>query len=91
MPDGSSLIEQTSAGGPFVNRSTMQELGVSQAEIAEFLNGYTIADNWNERELPAGYEDRGDENVFAAAFPSDWIERVNRCAFGQKTPIASSN
>jgi hypothetical protein len=80
VPDDESLIEQTSAGGPFLDRSVMDELGVTAAEVATFLNGYTIADNWNENELPTGYEDRGAEQVFSAAFPSDWIGRVKRCA-----------
>ncbi|MEA2446377.1 MAG: hypothetical protein QOK47_14, partial [Actinomycetota bacterium] len=80
VPDDESLIEQTSAGGPFLDRSVMNELGVTAAEVATFLNGYTIADNWNENELPTGYEDRGAEQVFSAAFPSDWIGRVKRCA-----------
>lgn len=90
VPAGVSLIEQTSAGGPFLNRSMMEELGVTPADVAKFLNGYTIEANWNEDELPEGYEDRGDENVFSAAFPSDWIDRVIQCAFVRgRTPPAN--
>ena len=86
VPEGRSLIEQTTAVGPFLDRAVMGELGVTEEDIARFLNGYTIADNWNENELPDGYEDRGHENVFEAAFPSDDIGKVMDCAFGGRPP-----
>jgi hypothetical protein len=88
VPKDESLIEQTSAGGPFLDRDVMRKLDVSTADVAEFLNGYTIADNWNDSELPEGYENRGEENVFSAVYPSDWIDRVIRCSFGERTPPA---
>ena len=75
-----SLITSKTAVGMFFNRSVMQETGVNASDVARFLNGYTIAENWNEDELPDGYEDRGDENVYEAAFPADDIGDVLRCA-----------
>jgi hypothetical protein len=86
LPKDRSLIEETSAGGSFLDYSAMEEFGVTDEDVSRFLNSYTIADNWKEPELPEGYEERGGENVFSAAFPSDWIERVNRCAFGDVRP-----
>lgn len=86
VPAGRSLIEQTTAVGPFLDAVTMEELGVTTNDIAKFLNGYTIADNWKDEALPEGYEERGTEQIFAAAWPSDRIARVNECAFGQETP-----
>jgi hypothetical protein len=53
---------------------------VTAGDVARFLNGYTIAENWNEDELPEGYESRGDENVYEAAFPTDDIGDVLSCA-----------
>ena len=76
-----SLITQTTAVGPFLDRDVMQERGVTENDIATFLNNYTIADNWGE-ELPEGYDERGDENIFEAAFPTDDIDRVLSCATG---------
>lgn len=86
VPEDSSLIETTSAAGPFLDREVADDLGVTAADVATFLNGYTIADNYKEDELPSGYEDRGDENVLAAAYPSDRIGAVLECATGSRTP-----
>lgn len=77
--EGESLITQTTAVGPFLDRDVMEETGVTEADIARFMNDYTIADNWDE-ELPEGYEERGDENIFEAVFPTDDIDRVLSCA-----------
>ena len=77
--EGASLITQTTAVGPFLDRDVMQKSGVSEDDIARFLNDYTISDNWGE-ELPEGYEDRGDENIFEATFPTDDIDQVLSCA-----------
>ena len=73
-----SLIDQTTAVGPFLDYDVMSEHGVADDDIARFINGYTIADNADD-DLPDGYEGRGSENVFAAAFPSDDIGEVLRC------------
>lgn len=74
------LIKVTSAAGPFLDRQVMARLGVSAGDVARFLNGYTIQDNWNETELPEGYEDRGGEHVLSAAFASDQYDDVMSCA-----------
>lgn len=86
VPEGRSLIEQTTAVGPFLDEEVARDLEVSSKDVARFLNGYTIRDNWRDAELPKGYEERGDEHVFAAAFPSDRIGEVMDCAFGGKPP-----
>ncbi|CAN5623999.1 hypothetical protein BH20ACT23_BH20ACT23_00930 [soil metagenome] len=80
--EGESLITQTTAVGPFLDREVMEESGVTENDIARFLNDYTIADNWGE-ELPEGYEQRGEENIFEAVFPTDDIGRVLNCATGR--------
>ena len=88
VPEGESLIRVTSAAGPFINRQVARDLDVDASDIATFLNGYTIRDNYAEEALPEDYADRGDENVLAAAYPSDRIEEVLRCRFGPP-PIPS--
>jgi arylsulfatase A-like enzyme len=77
---GGSLMTSKTAVGMFFNRTVMRETGVTASDVARFLNGYTIAENWNEDELPDGYETRGDENVYKAAFPTDDIGDLLRCA-----------
>ena len=89
VPADTSLVRQTSAAGPFIRSEVAKELGVSMADIANFLNGYTIADNYGGEQLPEGYEERGGENVLAAAFPSDKIGAVLECAFGSRRPPRS--
>lgn len=89
VPDDTSLVRQTSAAGPFIRKDVAADLGVTMSDIAEFLNDYTIGDNFPEEELPEGYEDRADENVLAAAFPSDRIGTVLECALGTRRPPRS--
>ncbi|HYP23386.1 MAG TPA: alkaline phosphatase family protein [Actinomycetota bacterium] len=90
VPKGKSLVEQANPVGPFLDKEVMNELGVTGAEVAEFLNGYRIRDNWGGGELPEGFEDRGDENVIAAAWSRRQYGEVMRCAFGSEKPPASA-
>jgi hypothetical protein len=77
-----SLIEQTTAVGPFLRSETLESAGVTETQIAEFLNGYTIRDNFAaDQDLPDGYEDRAEELILAAAFPSADLPKVMDCAF----------
>lgn len=78
--DDGGLINSGSAVGPFLNRDVARRNGVTAQQVAEFLNGYTIRDNWAGDELPAGYEERGNENVFAAAWASEDLPEVLDCA-----------
>lgn len=87
VPEGRSLVIETSAVGPFLDDEVAQDLGISAEDVARFLNGYKIRDNWTG-ELPDGYEDRGDEHVLAAAFTRDVFPEIMRCAFGSDAPPA---
>ena len=90
VPQGQELAEAVTAVGPFIDPQVMEDAGTDLDEIARFLNGYTIRDNWPGRELPAGYQSRGDERVFEAAFPSERLDDVISCksatAAGAGTP-----
>lgn len=86
IPQGESLIVQTTAVGPFLDKKVMKKHRVTASDIARFLNGYTIGENWAEPELPEGYEDRAGEHVLAAAFPSKALPRVMKCAFDSARP-----
>lgn len=90
VPEGKSLVESPNPVGPFLDEEVMEELGVTGAGVAEFLNGYTIRDNWGGDELPEGFEHRGDENVIAAAWSRRQYAEVMRCAFGSERPPASA-
>jgi len=80
VEDEPSLVEQTVGAGLFLNRSAMHRQDLTPEKVAEFLNGYTIRDNWDEAELPDGYEERGDELVFSAVFAKRQMRSVMDCA-----------
>ena len=76
----------TSPSGMHFNREVLERYEVSGQQIAEFLNAYTIADNWTGDKLPPGFEERGEEHVFAATFLSRQVPAIMSCAFGSKRP-----
>jgi predicted AlkP superfamily pyrophosphatase or phosphodiesterase len=80
------LVQQTTAAGPFIDKEVMTKNGVTLEDIARFLNGYTIGDNWGRDQLPSGYSDRADEPVFEAVWPSDSIDEIMRCARRREVP-----
>lgn len=86
MPEGESLIAGNVAVGLFFDSENMEEYGVTEDDIARFVNSYTIRENWDEESLPPGYEDRGDEQVFAAAWPVSRMDEVMDCKFGSPVP-----
>ena len=86
VPRGRSLVLQTTAAGPFLDKAFMEKWGVSEEDIAQFLNGYTLRDNWKDERVPARYENRAREKIFSAAWPSDDMPKVMSCAFGQPQP-----
>ena len=83
-PDAELVI--TSPSGMHFNKSEMERAGVTGEDIAEFLNAYTIEQNWTEQDLPSGFEERGDEPVFSATFLSTQMDAIMRCAFGSERP-----
>jgi hypothetical protein len=86
VPRGESLIETTSPSGLFFDYDAVERLGISTRAAAEFLNGYTIRDNWPRAELPPAFADRGGEHVFSAVFLKSQLPGIMRCAFGAPTP-----
>ena len=86
VPEGRSLIGNTSPAGLFFDYETIEELGVSREEMARVVNDYTIRDNWPKPELPEGFAERGHEHVFSAGFLRTQLPEIMRCAFGSKRP-----
>lgn len=81
-----SLVEDSSAFGLYLERDSMKATGTTPEDVAAFLNSYTIRDNWSNDPLPEGYEARGDELVFSAAYAKSQVDAVMRCAFGSTAP-----
>lgn len=80
IPDGESLIESSSAAGYFIDAEVPDKQNVSLDEISAFVNDYTIGQNWTSNDLPPGYENRGAEQVFSAAFPTEQLDTIRTCA-----------
>ena len=68
----------------WLNRPTMRRAGITKADISQFVLEQTIADNAAGREVPEGYEDRLDEHIFAAAFPTAKLPLIWGCAKQRK-------
>ena len=83
-PDAELVV--TSPSGLHFDHEEMKRYDASEEAVAEFLNGYTISENWAGEELPPGFEKRGDEHVFSAAFLSTQMSEIMNCAFGSDRP-----
>lgn len=78
-----TFVQKVTSAGFYLDQDKMKSLGITGDEIAEFVNGYTIREDWGEDTLPEGFEDRGDEHVFSAAFLQRHMPEIMRCKFGQ--------
>ena len=88
VPEDQSLVEESVAVGLFLDRAVLKKSEVTQTQIADFLDDYTIADNWQDAELPAAYRTRANERVFDAVFPNDELNEVVDCVFdGGRPPV----
>lgn len=83
-----SLVAKSHAAGYFLNRELMDESGIEPADIARWLNQYTLGANL-VGEAPPEYRDRVGELLFSAAFPGSAMDDVMRCAFGASRPPGS--
>lgn len=79
IPNDQSLVESSAAWGLFLDQAVAAAHDVTPRDVATFLNGYTLAENWPEDSLPKNYADRGHETVLDAAFPADLIGDIERC------------
>jgi hypothetical protein len=86
VPRGSSLVQETALFDVYLDPQVMADMGVMAGDVARFMNSYTIGENWNGDELPAGYRGREAEQVYSAVIPTNRLDAVMRCALGSKTP-----
>lgn len=86
VPEETTLVQESGAYGFFLDDALLARLGVTVDDVARFINAYTIDDNWTETELPRAYRERGNEAVFAAAWPSKRLDEVMECSFGADGP-----
>ncbi len=78
--DPEELLTEHRVTGLWFDKDVLRQEGITVAQIANFLLGYTIGENSPYEEIPREYRDRVDETVFDAAFPSKRLNEVWRCA-----------
>ena len=83
VDEGSSLVDEMTAVGIFVNQETMSAVDTSLMQISRYLNGYRIRANWENGTLPTRFKKREREHMFAAAFPNSRLPEVLRCNSGR--------
>ena len=79
--DTDELIEDSRPLGMWLDPDVMESNGITEDAIARFLLDYTIEDNVREnREVPDGYSEMMQDQVFEAVFPSRDIPSIWNCA-----------
>jgi hypothetical protein len=75
------LFDAQRVTGLWTNQEGLDELGITHEEIADFMIEQRIKDNAVAvEELPEGYDERLDEPIFSAVFPTDQMDRILECA-----------
>lgn len=78
--DQGALFDATGPVGFYFDDVTMEQEGITEEEIADFLVDYRLEDNYEGNDLPDQYEERVREPIFSAAFPSRELPRIWACA-----------
>ena len=75
------VVQDARPVGLWLDANVMADSGVTAEGISDYLLGYTLADNVAPgQEVPEQYGDELSEPLFAAAFPSDRMSEILRCA-----------
>jgi hypothetical protein len=76
------LFDGWRTGYLWVDRGVLKENRLSVNEISNFLTRYTLGANIpNGQDVPRGYQDRTDERILAAAWPTVHTDRIAECVF----------
>jgi len=82
VPSGVTLFQQTNPQGPLLNRNIMRRYGFTSRDVANYLDHYTIRENWPDGErLPETHRGRGGERILAGVWASRDFPKVLNCAF----------
>jgi Type I phosphodiesterase / nucleotide pyrophosphatase len=75
------IVDQTRVTGFWLNQDSLAANDIAPEDVAEFILDMKIEDNAVDVEgLPAGYDERLDEKIFSAVFPSDEMDEILECA-----------
>ena len=75
------IIDQTRVTGFWVNHDGLEANGITEEDISNFLLDMKVEDNAVViDELPEGYDEKLDEKIFSAVFPSSETNSIMECA-----------
>ena len=75
------IVQAPRVTGFWLNREGLDANGISPEQVADFLLDMRAEDNVVDLdELPPGYEQRLDEHIFSAVWPSEHMNDVLECA-----------
>ncbi len=75
------IFDQQRVTGLWTKEEGLEDLGITHEDVADFMLRQRIEDNAVAvDELPEGYEERLDEPIFSAVFPTAQMDRILRCA-----------
>ena len=73
------LFQQQRPGALWLDRDTLEQEGISERAIAEFILDYRVEDNVSG-DVPSEYRSRLDEKLMSAAYPYRWMPEIwDRC------------
>ncbi|MGH2754673.1 MAG: alkaline phosphatase family protein [Actinomycetota bacterium] len=79
------MFQDQQATGFYLRTDTLAANGVTMEEIADFVINYRLRDNIKSDQTPPDqYRDRGDETLFAAAFPATKLPTIWGCALDKQ-------
>ena len=77
----SELFDDERVTGMWTDKSALTSTGITTEEIADYMLTETIGDNVvSVDELPEGYDQRLDEPIFSAVFPTRQLPKILDCA-----------
>ena len=79
------MFQDQQAAGFFLRRDVLEAKGVTMEEISDFVINYRLEDNIKKGQTPPDqYLDRGNETLFAAAFPAEKLPKIWSCVLEKK-------
>ncbi|MGH2699197.1 MAG: hypothetical protein ACRDJL_08375, partial [Actinomycetota bacterium] len=81
----SDLVLEDRPSGFWLDREFAAAEGITPAEVASFINGYTLGQDLEEGHGPPEGFRKGDR-LFAAAFPTALLDEIWKCALEKTEP-----
>jgi hypothetical protein len=75
------MFQSQQAAGFYLRKDAIEAEGITMEQVSNFVLNYRIKNNIKKgQDPPDQYDDRGDDPLFAAAFPASKMGKIWRCA-----------